>query len=166
MHEETNISQHTWHHCKFGNILFREILTNITECSPLKMRKQKKKPKGALLSVSVQITERQMTKSRKRPKLRPKWPHVSFKVKGSHLTSVWAALYPCNNPKLRLLRWAHKTVMSFRHFHRMLRRLLSIFMRGNIRPVQVSCGTLLKLGRTSISHHKQLAFYSLWWALS
>lgn len=146
MHEETNISQHTQQHCEFGNILFRETLTNITECSQLKMRKIK----CALLSVSVQINR----KTNDKIQFRPKWPHVSFKVKESpphsHLTSVWAALYPCNNPKLRLLRWAHKTVMSFRHFHRMPRRLLSIFMRGNIRPVQVSCGTLWKLGKTSI----------------
>lgn len=54
--------------------------------------------------MSVQIT-RQMTNSgnvQVRIKLQP-----SFKVKESYLTSVRAALYPCNNPKLWPLKWPH-----------------------------------------------------------
>lgn len=134
---------------------FISSLTNITECPPIKIRrkkgketkKKKRKKKSALLSVSVQITERQMTHSGNVQVANMSTASnysISFKVKESsphsHLTS---ALYPCNNPKLWLLKWPH--VCSEQRWASVTSTGCSFpYLWGaNIRPFQVLCGTLL-----------------------
>ena len=68
----------------------------------------------------------------------------------SHLTSVWAALHPCNNPKPWLLKLGHMFVLDS-DFHRML--LCHIYEGPTSEHFKVSCGTLSNLGEHQYSPH-------------